>query len=314
MLDSVYTLIKEYSLHRDEADWTQIDADFVSRIDTATSFASALGAFSGVFEALDDVHSAIYYEGNPFGYWRQSAEPSARDVSALIDLSRERAGQPVGRPLPGAFGYLLVPSYGTRDREAIDAAAEGLREVVCSLAPSAANGWIIDLRLNEGGNVYPMLSGLGELLGDGLAARSVSASGDPHATWSIRDGVLFIDDYQTATVEHRCPDAHTAAPIAVLVGPATLSSGQLTAVAFAGWHRARLFGDPTSDGYATGNQWYQVTPALGLNLSVSYFADAPARSTKASSLPDEVVPGEWRFDVIAEDPVVRRALEWLREK
>ncbi|MEM6328463.1 MAG: S41 family peptidase, partial [Bacteroidota bacterium] len=292
-------------------DWAQVDREFQAAVDSAASFAEALQAFRGVFRALDDVHSAIYYAGRGIAYRRPPSRPVLRDVSALIDRSREKANQPEGRVLGDGVAYVYVPAYGTQGPDAISEAARGLRDVVCDLAPEATRGWILDLRVNEGGNIHPMLSGLGDLLGDGLVLRSVYASGETQFEWSIRDGILTINDYQAATVERRCPEAKSETPIAVLIGPATLSSGQITAVAFAGWERARLFGDPTAEGYATSNGWNQITPDLALNLSVAYFADRSGFVHEGIVLPDEEVPGEWVLDDPEADPVVQRAIEWV---
>lgn len=311
VIDSVYTLIKTRSLHRNQVDWQLVDKQFESEVDSAGSFDTALNAFRGVFKALDDVHSAIYYNGRGIGYFRPSE--SKRDVSALITQSREQAGQPAGELLNGDIGYVLVPAYGPQGQEAIDKATQGLRDVVCDLATSATKGWIVDLRLNEGGNIYPMLSGLGDLLGDGLVAQMVDIEGNPIMRWSIREGILYLGEYKTTAVDRRCPEAQQAPHVAVLVGPATFSSGQIAAIAFSGWARARLFGEPTADGYATSNQWYQVTPALGLNLSEAYFADRSNTVHEGIVLPDEVVDGIWAFDALNQDAVIQRALQWIGE-
>ncbi|MGB3545188.1 erythromycin esterase family protein [Rubrivirga sp.] len=311
VIDSVFALIRENSLHREGADWARIGADFSTEVDSASTVSAALDAFRGVFESLDDVHSAIFHSGQRIGYYRGPIPSELRDVPALIRLSAERSGKPMGRLLPGGVGYISVPSYASQDRASVNEAAQALRDVVCDLAPDVDLGWVVDLRVNEGGNVYPMLSGLGDLLGDGVAARSVGADGVAQVDWAIREGVLYLGDHQTATVERRC--LSTGGPVAVLVGPATLSSGQLVAVAFAGWDRARLFGDPTADGYATANQWYQVTSELALNLSVSYFADRSGFVHRGVVLPDEEVPGEWVLDDPEADPVVQRAVRWMSQ-
>lgn len=313
VIDSVYAIIQEQSLFRDRVDWTETDKTFRSAVDAAGTFAEALDAFRLVFEALDDVHSAIYYAGTGIAYRRPPSRPVVRDVRSLIMLSRERANQPEGRMLPGGVGYVYVPAYGPIGPDPINEGARALRDVVCDLAAEAGNGWIVDLRVNEGGNIHPMLSGLGDLLGDGVVARSVGSSGEAQFGWSIVDGVLSIDGYSAATVERRCPEARELGPIAVLIGPATLSSGQITAVAFAGWERARLFGDPTAEGYATNNAWHQITPALALNLSTAYFADRSGYVHEGIVLPDEQVEGEWRLDDLENDPVVQRALAWIAQ-
>ena len=313
VLDSIYSVIKSRSLHREQVDWNSIDAQFESNVDSATSFRFALNAFREVFRELGDVHSAIYYKGSGIGYWGESSYATSQNVGELISKSRQQAGNPIGRLLKEGIGYILVPSYGLQGQDAIDQASQALREVVCSLSDSVSSGWMIDLRLNEGGNVYPMLTGLGDLLGDRVVARSVDAMETPNMEWSIRDGVLHLDEYKTTTVDQRCTKAHDQGKVAVLIGPATLSSGQITAVAFSGWDQARLFGEPTGDGYATSNQWYQITPGLGLNLSEAYFADRSGFVHKGIVLPDEVVEGVWDFDALEEDDVVLKALHWISQ-
>ncbi len=312
-IDSVYSLIKTHSLHRTTVDWARVDATFEASVDTARTFFGALEAFRGVFAALDDVHSAVYYAGRGIGFYRAPSRPVVRDVAALIARGRERAGQPEGILLDGGVGYLTVPAYGPPNQEAIDEASRTLRDVVCDLAPGVRLGWIVDLRVNEGGNVYPMLSGLGDLLGDGIVARTIEADGSVSFDWSIRDGILHLGTFATTTVERRCTDATRHGKIAVLIGPATLSSGQLTAIAFAGWDRARLFGDPSGDGYATGNQYYPIAPDLALNLSVSYFADRSGFVHRGIVLPDEDIEGEWQLGEPLHDPVVQRAMAWIAE-
>jgi hypothetical protein len=96
VIDSVYALVKEHSLFRNGADWTSIDTTFEVAVDTADTFAERLGAFRGVFQALGDVHSAVYYAGTGIAYRPQPSQPALRDVDALIMLSRERANQPEG--------------------------------------------------------------------------------------------------------------------------------------------------------------------------------------------------------------------------
>lgn len=318
VIDSMYAAVQAEWLFRNEVDWDSLDAAFQAEVAAAPTFADALGAFRGVFGAAGDLHSAIYYAGRGIAYRPRRTEPPTHDVSALIDLSREQVNQPRGRPLADGVAYVSIPAYSVQGDSAISAAASELRDLVCDLAPSdpaheASGGWILDLRVNEGGNIHPMLSGLGDLLGDGPVFRTVLASGETQFDWSITDGVLSIDGYSAATVERRCPEA-ARGRVAVLIGPATLSSGQIAAVAFAGWDRARLFGDPTAEGYATSNRYMQFAPGLALNLSTAFFQDRSGYTHPGIVLPDEVVPGEWVLDAPEADPVVQRALAWLREE
>lgn len=313
VIDSVYTLIKSQSLFRDNVDWAQVDSTFDANVETRDTFAEKLETFRDVFGALGDVHSAIYYAGRGIAYRPESSTRDKRDVNSLIMLSREKANKPEGSLLPGGIGYVYVPAYAPGSPDEMNADASKLRGLICDLAPKAVNGWVIDLRVNEGGNIHPMLSGLGDLLGDGPVARSVGASGETQFEWSIVEGALSIGGYQAITADQRCPEA-SGSSIAVLIGPATLSSGQVTAVAFAGWDRARLFGDPTAEGYATNNYWHQITADLALNLSTAFFADRSGYVHEGTVVPDELVDEDWQLENPLEDPVVQTALNWLLQQ
>ncbi|MEU3854069.1 S41 family peptidase [Streptomyces sp. NPDC029554] len=68
--------------------------------------------------------------------------------------------------MAGRMGYLSLPGvlgsekvYQQYVREGRDAVAKADRPNAC--------GWVIDLRRNHGGNMWPMLAVVGPILGDG---------------------------------------------------------------------------------------------------------------------------------------------------
>src|SRR5690606_40666707 len=64
-----------------------------------------------------------------------------------------------GRLLPGGAAYLLVPGFaGGSHAHQVDF-AETLQALIRSLDEAGACGWIVDLRRNSGGNLWPMLLG-----------------------------------------------------------------------------------------------------------------------------------------------------------
>ena len=130
-------------------------------------------------------------------------------------------------------------------------------------------------------------------------------------TWQVQDGVLHLDAYRTTTLPPTCPTIRRDRPIAVLVGPVTMSSGQLAAIALRGDPRVRLFGESTADGYATSLQWHQVSARLALNLAEAQFADRTGHVHPGVVQPEVAVQGAWRFDALADDVVVQAAMRWL---
>jgi hypothetical protein len=59
---------------------------------------------------------------------------------------------------------------------------------------SKVTGWIVDLRLNTEGNMYPILLGLKDLIGNNVVFGGFRDSeGRSTGDWEIRDGKMMID-------------------------------------------------------------------------------------------------------------------------
>jgi len=63
-----------------------------------------------------------------------------------------------------------------------------LHDVSARLEAAHPTGWIIDLRGNGGGNMWPMLAGIGFVLGDGPAGSFVLLDGSVQSDGPIARG------------------------------------------------------------------------------------------------------------------------------
>ncbi len=109
---------------------------------------------------------------------------------------------------------------------------QALRDSLCKLNLKDLKGIIVDLRLNTGGNMYPMISGIAPLLGNGKAGSFVD-NGKILNSWFIKDGNLLVNDNAYITLQNNCNPGKNI-KIALLIGPATASSGEATAISFIG--------------------------------------------------------------------------------
>lgn len=311
--DSAVRIIRERSLHREGADWSSILMRYDTAMQAARDAAERGEALRQVLVALDDVHSSAVIEGRSLAHWRGVDSATAAEVGPLLARARAEVGTTTTASLDGGIAYLRLPGMMPLDQRAIDSLATALREAICALGQPRPTGWIIDLRLNLGGNIYPMLTGLGELLGDGALLSTVRPGGVPGFRWTIEAGTLVLGGYRTSTAAPRCPGVRIGAPIAVLIGPVTMSSGQATAIAIAGDSLARLFGTRSAEGYATSNQSHPLPGGGVLNLSEEWFVDRSGRRIPGVVEPDEAVPGRPDFDELTRDPAVGAAIRWLRD-
>lgn len=62
-------------------------------------------------------------------------------------------------PVDGNIGY--VNMYGTTGNYAVNSYATKLQSVIRQVDSQRTCGWIVDLRLNTGGSLPPMIEGIG---------------------------------------------------------------------------------------------------------------------------------------------------------
>jgi C-terminal processing protease CtpA/Prc len=188
-----------------------------------------------------------------------------------------------------------------------------LQEHVARLDAAGACGFVLDLRSNSGGNLWPMLVGVGPLLGDGEVAIALAPSGTRTPVW-YRDGKAGLGD----TVQLRVREApyrlrNPLAPIAVLTDRSTASAAEIIAGAFGARADARRFGAATR-GAVTGTRIFPLADGAALVLAVTHTSDRNGRVYSGPLEPDEVVDARTRNLALADQPVVRAALEWLESQ
>jgi C-terminal processing protease CtpA/Prc len=324
-------VIRASALDADRLDWDALGAEIVSRLgEDATAEAYRLGAL----KAYADPH-ASYLSAEQMHAWQTAppaepdGEPSAEpDAEPSVAVEDEPPVQPEVQPavpaapwgelLPGGVGYLGLPPCTTGEPEQLQAYARTLRELIVSLDARGATAWVVDLRLNGGGNIWPMLAGLAPLLGDGPAATSIGRApggGPAVATTGLEGDGAWLDDgtgrrtqFTLAWEGPGVGPAQAQSRIGVLLGPWTMSSGELVAVALASRAGTRSFGEPTA-GLTTATGFFPLSDGSALVLPVSRMATVGGPAIVGPIRPDEAAPfGDWpRVD----DEPVRVALEWL---
>jgi C-terminal processing protease CtpA/Prc len=162
-------------------------------------------------------------------------------------------------------------------------------------------GWIIDLRNNTGGNMWPMLAGLKPFLGDEPLGAFISREGTS-PPWKAGQAV----DVEPPGSLRRLERAWAA----VLTGPRTASSGEAVTISFKGRVRTRSFGQPTA-GLSSANQAFQLPDGAAIILTVSIEADRTGKQYGEKVDPDEVIaalaPG-----ASEPDAALNAATAWLR--
>jgi C-terminal processing protease CtpA/Prc len=182
--------------------------------------------------------------------------------------------------------------------------ADQLQRAVAAADAARVTAWIVDVRGNGGGNMWPMLAGVGPLLGEGVIGFFIDPVGQEVA-WHYRDGA----SWEGASLAQRVSAPYTLrqarSRVAVLTDAGTASSGEATVIAFRGRLETRSFGTPTC-GLSTAIENYALSDGARLNLAISVMADRTRAKYGEAVSADEFIldPAE----------VVARAIEWLQER
>lgn len=285
--------IREVALNAPKVDWDKQArvANFLAK--DATSFAEAYSAIDYLLKSLRDNHSMLILPSAA----RQLLENKRTDD---FGLRSERIGP---------FAYVALSGYSGNAPSRVAAYIDDLKGRIYRLDDPAVCGWIVDLRANGGGNMWPMMAGLAPLLGEGESGAFISPKGK--TVWGIDPrGEPFVGSTKpSATTQTRFiqnGNAYTA----VLIGARTASSGEAIAVAFRGKPNVRSFGESTR-GLSTANSTVSLSDGALMAITTSVFADRTGATYGNKIVPDEVVATAAPDSSATEDPVVIAASKWL---
>ena len=210
------------------------------------------------------------------------------------------------------FGYVVLPRCSAKDDDGQLLYAADVRRILSQLSAQNPTGWIVDLRGNTGGDMWPMLTGIGPILGDGAVGSFVAADGN--MTWFYKDGETGTRNpagLETVSLTLRDgPVLSPPAPVALLIDSSTASSAEAITIAFHGRPDTRFFGAQTA-GKSTAVQPFKLSDGAELYLTTAIDADRTGKAFPDGFTPDEVFPSTSTMPQEAKDPVVLGAQTWL---
>ncbi len=264
-LNAALDLMEAHSVRRYEMDWTVLREYAFRTAAGAVTEADTYGAIQSALAAIGDGHSRFIPAGmavvdtsiaNP--------EPTAMVLDGLPGVG-------------GRFGYVSVPAFSGGGAPA-DALATTYHRLIEGVDTLGVCAWIVDLRGNTGGNMWPMVAGLGPILGDGVLGYFI----DPDSvvdTWTYADGASALDGTVLARADSPYELLEPDPPVAVLADQRTGSSGEATFIAFKGRPESWSSGVRTY-GLTTANRGFALSDGAILVLAVSRMADRTGRRVR----------------------------------
>ncbi|HQR45999.1 MAG TPA: S41 family peptidase [Thermoanaerobaculia bacterium] len=284
VLDAAIAIVRSNALRRDAVDWAKAEPEICSLAGGAEEPSDVYPAIALLLSKLGDRHSRLL---------------TPRQFSDMN--SAGAANPPVEvRSLPGHVGLVRVPGYWGNDLAAMERFATQAHDALIEIRKEARCGWVVDLRGNTGGNMWPMVAALAPFLGEETLG-CFEGGADPEQAWNAR---MASENPPPIVLE-----ALQSARVAVLTGPGTASSGEAITTAFRGRPGTKSFGEPTA-GLSTANRPFPLPDGGAILLTVSVMADRTGRWYGGPIEPDvriEVPPGT------TEDLALEAAVRWLRE-
>jgi len=298
-LDEALALMQKHYYKKNFVQWDSLIADAKTKLCTSGSCEEAYETINWCFSRLHENHSFVMEPPKAAVYNYDTAQLEEKPQLANLVGSIE------GKLVDDHTAYISVPWVGTTDSMICTRVADSLQQLIAQLDEKGITKWIVDLRKNRGGNCWPMLAGIGPLLGNGVCGYFVSNT--EKVPISYKDGAAMHGRYTRCRSSRAYRTKEDSPRIAILMGPRTSSAGEIVALAFKGKKQVSFYGSPTA-GLTTANSTYMLSDKSMLVLTVCLEADRTGKVCEGRLVPDEIVD----TDAAAKrDKVMARAKMWL---
>jgi carboxyl-terminal processing protease len=211
------------------------------------------------------------------------------------------------------YGYILMPAMLMIDlpQDSINLETQRMYDEIMKLNSSyEIKGWIIDLRFNSGGNVFPMLAALYHFLGDHTLYNCLDLDSEIKSQVFLKNGVIHDTEDSTnrSTINPSSPP-NEIVPIAMITGILTASAGELIAISFRGRSNIITIGEPTA-GFTSANSLTPLPFDTKVTLTTSLMYD---RNYQHSTIitPDISIVKEANFENLTQDANVIAAIRFF---
>lgn len=284
-----------HSLMKDSVDIKPLKNTALQIAGDAKQYSDCYLAIAYLLESLGDHHS-FFMTPQEVKSWENGSNEDGAEIKyptyKMID----------------SCGYISVPYFHGGNPKLILAFADTLQNALRKLNASNIKGWIIDLRENTGGNMEPMLAGLGPIFDSHKLGSLVDANGR-RESWSYKDGTYYWENEKVLTVSNPVKLSHNI-PIAVLISSQTGSSGECVVVSFIGNGMTKIFGQQTW-GLTTGNGSFDLSDGARMMLASTRMADRTGKLYYGSIEPDERLK---QNNNAKPDTEIQVAVTWILNK
>jgi len=302
LIDTTIPIMKNNAVNANTVNWDTLKSNALLKAKNINNPYGLGPAMRYLYQSIGDFHGAFFYKDSTFK-WSHN-QPV---VSDSIMNEFKKGVRSTTMVLDKNIGYLRIPSMGVATKEEFNTKAQKLNDSLCSLLNKNIKGIILDLRLDGGGAMQPMILGVEQLLTQGNIGSFITKQ---KQEWIIKDNGFFVD---TTLISKIIPKWNTNAkhiPIVMLISPITGSAAECFIIAFKGRKNTILLGSKTG-GFVTVNNGFPIDDTSFINLSIGYSADRNGKIYKEAIEPDIPFESVDKFNDIPNDEKVGAAIKWL---
>lgn len=275
--------MEENSIRKDSIDWSEIRKNSKKRIKGIKTIEQSYPIIEDIIDEIGDNHSFLL---------TKSLEKKIQEKYRFLPKVESKV-------IDGDIAYIKIPSFFGEDSLSVRFASL-IQNKIKSMDDTLIRGWIVDLRENSGGNMWPMYLGLAPILGEGVSGYFLD-SNDNYVEWSHYKNAVYEENNLMLEIPNTYVLKNPNSKTAILIGNITASSGEAIAIAFKGKMNTSFFGEPTY-GLTTGNTLFDLTDGAKLFLTTSIFVD------KSKNIyGNKIIPDFLTADAKEE------AIEWLKQ-
>jgi len=227
-LNELLRLMEAESANARRVDWAQARADVLAAAGAAQSIPETYPAIAVALNILDDSES--HYRGSDGRLIGPSPEPACQP-----ELTETPS-------LPETIGYVRLNGCPCQGPSA-DQYAEAVQQAIRTADRPGLVGWIVDLREDRGGNMWPMIAGLGPIFGEGIIGWIVYNNREYEREYRAGAALSLNEPFAQVAVPYTLIRPHPK--VAVLTADTTNSAGEAITVFFKSRPDTRSFGAPT---------------------------------------------------------------------
>ncbi|CAM3879215.1 MULTISPECIES: S41 family peptidase [Flavobacterium] len=266
-LDEVITILEHNSVNKYNIEWYAFKNEVYTHASKAKTIEEAYPSITFAISKLNDKHS--YFAPN---------------ITSEIEVEKKELPILKDEIVPNSIGYIRIP-FCIGDEQTIQTYIQNITNKIKTQDSPMIKGWIVDLRGNFGGNMWPMLTAIGPILGNGKIGYFINAE-NKSSTWKYENGKVYLENTIVEETKNAYHLIKKEPYVAILIDTITASSGEAITVAFKNRKSTRFFGEPTF-GVSTGNKSYTLSDGSRINLTESVFADRNKNKYGKSIFPDE---------------------------